>query len=273
MVRTSARKRALIALEGNVESLALVYQFLILAKGRIRRRLIYGSDNDFENQRLTTLSRRLRSFRNLLLAAIQQLHDVQSSRYLSRPMGRGLKARRSPLFEYYLHMDDVWFKQMVSEPILTLDLCRYRISDQPRLHPSPCFLKARMTHDSFFRLHGLIKDDPVFHNNSRNPQSPSEYQLLLTLRRLGMGGNGASVGQTAQMFSVSGQSQPFEPRSPEAGMARLTPARSFCRRISRALDHSMYSRLVPKPISTRILARPKGAQEDIGRNRKKSALS
>lgn len=62
-----------------------------------------------------------------------------------------------------------------------------------------------MTHESFRTLHARIEGDPVFQNNSHNPQAPSEYQLLLTLRRLGMGGNGVSVGQMAQVFSVSGK--------------------------------------------------------------------
>jgi hypothetical protein len=63
-----------------------------------------------------------------------------------------------------------------------------------------------MNHASFHRLVAIIKGDAVFSNNSRCPQAPVEYQLLLTLRRLGMFGNGVSVGQMSQFFSVAGMS-------------------------------------------------------------------
>ena len=62
-----------------------------------------------------------------------------------------------------------------------------------------------MTPESFCKLHRRVENDPIFQNNSYNPQAPSEYQLLLTLRRLGMGGNGVSVGQMSQVFLVSGK--------------------------------------------------------------------
>lgn len=61
-----------------------------------------------------------------------------------------------------------------------------------------------MNQTSFYQLVETVKHDPIFSNNSRNPQAPVEYQMLLTVRRLGMAGNGVSVGQMAQVFSVSG---------------------------------------------------------------------
>lgn len=42
-------------------------------------------------------------------------------------------------------------------------------------------------------IHQLIKDHPVFHNNSNNPQSPVDYQLAVTLFCMGCYGNGASI--------------------------------------------------------------------------------
>ena len=38
----------------------------------------------------------------------------------------------------------------------------------------------------------LIKDHPIFKNNSTSPQTPVDYQLAVTLYRMGRYGNGAS---------------------------------------------------------------------------------
>ena len=39
----------------------------------------------------------------------------------------------------------------------------------------------------------LIKDHPIFHNNSNCPQTPVDYQLAVTLYRMGRYGNAASL--------------------------------------------------------------------------------
>lgn len=49
----------------------------------------------------------------------------------------------------------------------------------------------------------LIKDDPVFHNHSNNDQTPVEYQLAVTLFRLGRYGNAASIMDVARNAGVS----------------------------------------------------------------------
>jgi hypothetical protein len=61
-----------------------------------------------------------------------------------------------------------------------------------------------MNQECFWTIVQRIAPDPIFHNDSRNPQAPVAYQLLLTLKRLGMEGNGVSLGQTASFFSVAG---------------------------------------------------------------------
>lgn len=46
---------------------------------------------------------------------------------------------------------------------------------------------------AFEVLHELIKDHAVFQNNSNVPQSPVDYQLAVTLYRMGRFGNAASL--------------------------------------------------------------------------------
>ena len=49
----------------------------------------------------------------------------------------------------------------------------------------------------------LIKDHPVFTNNSNNPQAPVDVQLAVTLYRMGRFGNGASLEDTARNAGCS----------------------------------------------------------------------
>lgn len=49
----------------------------------------------------------------------------------------------------------------------------------------------------------LIKDHPVFSNNSNNPQIPVDYQLAVALYRLGRYGNGSSVQDVAMIAGIS----------------------------------------------------------------------
>ena len=62
---------------------------------------------------------------------------------------------------------------------------------------------ARCDKASFIRLVELIKDHPVFENNSRNKQSPVWLQLLVVLNRLGCDGNGASIQRMAMLNGTS----------------------------------------------------------------------
>ncbi|KAA1110729.1 hypothetical protein PGT21_030420 [Puccinia graminis f. sp. tritici] len=60
-----------------------------------------------------------------------------------------------------------------------------------------------MSQESFHQLLDLIKGNPVFHNNSNVPQRPVRDQLMVTLRRMGMSGNGSSIGVLARFFRIS----------------------------------------------------------------------
>jgi len=67
-----------------------------------------------------------------------------------------------------------------------------------------CFVQMlRISPDTFEILHHLIKDDPVFYNNSNNPQAPVEEQLGVTLFRLGRFGNSAGVMDVAREFGIA----------------------------------------------------------------------
>jgi hypothetical protein len=57
---------------------------------------------------------------------------------------------------------------------------------------------VRMDKPSFERLNDMIKDDPVFHNNAHNKQTPVWVQLMIVLQRLGCDGNGAATGRIAR---------------------------------------------------------------------------
>jgi hypothetical protein len=61
----------------------------------------------------------------------------------------------------------------------------------------------RVAPDTFDFLLTLIKDHPVFANNSPNPQVPVIYQLAIALYRLGHDGNATSVEQVAQWAGCS----------------------------------------------------------------------
>ena len=63
--------------------------------------------------------------------------------------------------------------------------------------------QARMTKDAFKQLLNLIKDDPVFDNNSRHKQAPVEDQLMLFVWKLGNYGNGVSFMKLAFAFGIS----------------------------------------------------------------------
>ena len=60
-----------------------------------------------------------------------------------------------------------------------------------------------MSRDNFSLIHELIKDHPVFSNNSKNPQVASSKQLAVALRRLASESSTAgSVMNMAQVFGI-----------------------------------------------------------------------
>jgi len=61
----------------------------------------------------------------------------------------------------------------------------------------------RVSPEVFDVILSFIHDNPVFHNNSNNPQAPVQTQLAVTLYRLGRYGNGASVADIARTAGIS----------------------------------------------------------------------
>ncbi|KAI9611500.1 hypothetical protein H4Q26_008453 [Puccinia striiformis f. sp. tritici PST-130] len=60
-----------------------------------------------------------------------------------------------------------------------------------------------MSQGSFHQLVSEIQAHPVFQNQSNIPQRPVRDQLMVTLKRMGTYGNGASVGMLARFFRIS----------------------------------------------------------------------
>ncbi|KNE91078.1 hypothetical protein PSTG_15474 [Puccinia striiformis f. sp. tritici PST-78] len=75
---------------------------------------------------------------------------------------------------YLFSLDDAWFKQ-----------------------------EFWMLQGSFHQLVSEMQAHPVFQNQSNIPQRPVRDQLMVTLKRMGTYGNGASVGMLARFFRIS----------------------------------------------------------------------
>ena len=96
-----------------------------------------------------------------------------------------------------------------------MESCRYLNSRDPipqsdgirnLLHqfPDNTFKQiVRCSKTNFARIVVLIKDDPIFSNNSLLSQYSVEIQVMVTLNRLGCDGNGASIGALGRIFGIS----------------------------------------------------------------------
>lgn len=62
--------------------------------------------------------------------------------------------------------------------------------------------EVRMKKRSFVRIVEKLELDPLFQNNSRNPQTPCWIQSMIALSILGCHGNGNSVGKIARHFGA-----------------------------------------------------------------------
>jgi hypothetical protein len=89
-----------------------------------------------------------------------------------------------------------------------------RIPKQGNLHLAFVYAEEPQNHHHFTHmlrvspyifevLVNLIRDNPVFHNNSQNTQMPVDYQLAVTLYRMGRFGNGASLEDIARNAGVA----------------------------------------------------------------------
>lgn len=61
---------------------------------------------------------------------------------------------------------------------------------------------ARIDPATFDLLVEILKDQPIFHNESNNRQMPVERQVLITLKRFGTYGNGSSVHEIAEWAGI-----------------------------------------------------------------------
>lgn len=64
--------------------------------------------------------------------------------------------------------------------------------------------QLRVTRASFEFIKNEIKDHPIYHYDPRKPQTDLTIQMVVALERLGMNGNGASVGRLSRYAGVSG---------------------------------------------------------------------
>ncbi|KAI7967485.1 hypothetical protein MJO29_000762 [Puccinia striiformis f. sp. tritici] len=96
---------------------------------------------------------------------------LKKNRYLAPRVRLG---RAPDITEYLFSLDDVRFKQ-----------------------------EFWMSQGSFHQLVSEIQAHPVFQNQSNIPQRPVQDQLMVTLKRMGTYGNGASVGMLARFFRIS----------------------------------------------------------------------
>ncbi|KAI7950102.1 hypothetical protein MJO28_008923 [Puccinia striiformis f. sp. tritici] len=94
--------------------------------------------------------------------ALVSLIMLKKNRYLAPRVRLG---RAPEITQYLFSLDDIRFKQ-----------------------------EFRMCQESFHQLVSEIRDHPVFQNRSNIPQRPVQDQLMVTLKRMGTYGNGASVG-------------------------------------------------------------------------------
>lgn len=63
--------------------------------------------------------------------------------------------------------------------------------------------KVRVSSSTFDAITALIQDNPIFHNNSNNPQIDVWLQLAITLNRFGHYGNAATTEDIGEWAGVS----------------------------------------------------------------------
>ena len=85
----------------------------------------------------------------------------------------------------------------------------------PWLLPAEFQEKHRMRRESFWSLHGMTKNHPIFHsNNGKKKQAPPEHQLLVFLHCLGTSGSGASNPRLRNAFGIGrGTAQLYRDRA------------------------------------------------------------
>lgn len=76
------------------------------------------------------------------------------------------------------------------------------LDDLAQLHASQFKQLCRTSFASFVQLMNLVAQNPVFSNHSSNPQRDPSIQVAVALSRLGVSGNGASLGKISIIFGI-----------------------------------------------------------------------
>jgi hypothetical protein len=98
----------------------------------------------------------------------------------------------------------------------------FKFAEDPS-HRERFIAMVRVSPFVFCSILDMIEDNPVFTNNSNNPQAPVEVQLAVTLYCLGRYGNGASVQDIARITGVSEGSVELYTRRCFDAIERLQP--------------------------------------------------
>ena len=139
----------------------------------------------WKTQFMHVLSEEESLFDDLIMLVQLRYLQVKSSRYVSRD-----DYRKPDLFEFH--------KRLHGDPDCPEDHGSQRFEDE--------FLNDyRLPCEAFWILHRAVRNHDVFKSppTARRQQAPSEYQLLVLLRYLGLIGNGGSNRSLASHFSIN----------------------------------------------------------------------
>ena len=106
----------------------------------------------------------------------------------------------------------IFHKILFGDPAHPEDFDSFRFQTEFLFH-------YRMDRPSFWRLHQLVKDHPIFMSpqHSRRVQAPSEFQLLVLLKYLGLQGIAASNTSLTSHFQISiGTAEKYRKRAARA---------------------------------------------------------
>ena len=94
---------------------------------------------------------------------------------------------------YFFSMSQLQKRYLVARNSTTRFDPRYDLSELQEL-PELSFVQMfRMTFPCFLNLVQLIEQNPIFYNNSRNPQRDPPIQIAVAVCRLGSNGNGSAI--------------------------------------------------------------------------------
>ncbi|KNZ56895.1 uncharacterized protein VP01_2291g1 [Puccinia sorghi] len=144
-------------------------------------------------------TKRAKSLRNLRTSLRIHITPAYEARF--EDSDNGSQSQASDMEELVMTLLSIKRRQYLAERVRIQhapDISKY-LSNLDTLRFKQEF---RMT-ESFLSLLSLIDNHPIFQNNSNFPQRPVRDQLMVTLQRMGMSGNGSSIGVLARFFRIS----------------------------------------------------------------------